>query len=122
MKIPGLEQLGQLGQIGDLMKQLKQFQAQLTQMREQVQQVQAELEAERLEASSGGGAVKAVASGMGELLEVKIDPLIIDPAEDLPLLEDLIVTAVRNVMEQAQEQHAQRLEEVTGGFSLPGLF
>ncbi|HIE53555.1 MAG TPA: YbaB/EbfC family nucleoid-associated protein [Armatimonadetes bacterium] len=96
---------------GKMMKQLRKVQ-------EDVLRVQEELEGERVEATAGGGAVKAVATGTGELLEVKIDPEAVD-LEDLEMLEDMIVAAVREVMEQAQNRYTERMQRVAGDLGLP---
>jgi len=96
---------------------LKQFKR----MQEQIQKIQEELDRERVEGSSGGGMVTALFSGMGDLLEVKIAPDVVDP-NDLEMLQDLVVTAVRQGMQKAQALHAERMTEVTGGVQIPGLF
>jgi DNA-binding protein YbaB len=65
--------------------------------------------------------VKAVATGKGELLEVHIDPQVNDP-EDVEMLQDLVVSAVREALENANELRAERLKGLTGGMGIPGLF
>ena len=105
---------GGMGNIGNLMKQAKK-------MQEDMQRVQAELADERVEATSGGGVVKAVVSGSGELIEVKIDRQVVDP-DDVEMLEDLVTTAIREASEKAKELAAERMQEVTGGLGLPGMF
>lgn len=105
---------GGMGNIGNLMKQAKK-------MQEDMQRVQAELADERVEATSGGGVVKAVVSGSGKLIEVKIDPQVVDP-DDVEMLEDLVTTAIREASEKAKELAAERMQEVTGGLGLPGMF
>ena len=94
---------------------------QVKKMQEQMVKVQDELDKERVEGSSGGGMVTTVFSGMGDLLEVKISPEVVDP-DDLEMLQDLVATAFRNGMKRAQELHAERMSAVTGGLQLPGMF
>lgn len=106
--------IGGLGNLGNVMKQAKK-------MYENVQKIQEELAQERIEATSGGGMVKAVVSGKGELLEVKIDPQVVDP-DDVEMLEDLVITAVREALGKASEMEAERMQEATGGLGLPGMF
>lgn len=106
--------LGGLGNVTGMMKQAKK-------MYEAVQKMQAELAEERVEATSGGGVVKATATGTGELVEVKIDPQVVDPG-DVEMLEDLVTTAVREALAKAKELAAERLQPLTGGLSLPGMF
>ena len=105
---------GNIGNLGGMMKQAKK-------MYEDVQKIQQELAAERLEATSGGGAVKAVVTGSGDLLEVKIDPQAVDP-NDVEMLEDLVMTAVREALSKAKELAAERLQDATGGLGIPGMF
>ena len=105
---------GNIGNLGGMMKQAKK-------MYEDVQKIQQELAAERLEATSGGGAVKAVVTGSGDLLEVKIDPQAVDP-NDVEMLEDLVTTAVREALSKAKELAAERMQDATGGLGIPGMF
>jgi nucleoid-associated protein EbfC len=100
-------------------KMLKQMQK----MQEDMQRVQMELQQESVTASAGGGAVTARVSGGLELLEVTIDPKIVDP-EDVEMLQDVIVAAVNEAMRSAQQLAQDRLGSVAGGLSgmgLPGL-
>jgi len=106
--------LGGLGGLGGMMKQAKK-------MYDEVQKVQEQLAEERIEAASGGGMVKAVVSGKGDLVEVKIDPQVVDP-EDVEMLEDLVMSAVREAQETANNLQTERVKAVTGGMGIPGLF
>lgn len=105
---------GNIGNLGGMMKQAKK-------MYEDVQRVQRELEAERIEATSGGGAVRAVVTGGGDLIEVKIDPQAVDP-QDVEMLEDLVTTAIREALSKAKELAAERMQDATGGLGIPGMF
>lgn len=100
--------------LGNMMKQVQK-------MAEDTQRVEEELAAERIEAASGGGVVQAAVNGKGELLQVKISPEVVD-ADDVEMLEDLVVSAVREALEKAVARKAERLSEITGGISIPGLF
>lgn len=101
---------------------------QLNQMMRQVQKMQAEMAAaqealaeETVEGSAGGGVVKAVVTGAGELRSISIDPGVVDP-EDVEMLEDLVVAAVHDAMRQAQELQSSRLGGLAGGLGdLGGL-
>lgn len=93
-------------------------------MLKQVQKMQAEmlaaqdaLASETVEASAGGGMVKAVVTGSGELRSVSISPDVVDP-EDVEMLEDLVVAAVTEATRMASELQQQRLGGVTGGIDL----
>ncbi len=96
-----------------MMKQVQKVQADMA-------RVQEELAQERVEATAGGGVVRAVANGHGDLLEVKIDPAAVDP-NDVSLLEDLVLAAVGEALRKARDLAAERMRAVTGGLSLPGL-
>ena len=91
--------------MNNLMKQAQRMQRQL-------EESKAALEEEKFEITSGGGAVKAVVSGKKELLEIKIDPEVVDP-DDVEMLEDLILAAVNGAMNMADE----RYKEVMGKFA-----
>ncbi len=100
MNIPGL---------GNLQKQM-------VKMQEDMERLQEDLDKQRLETAAGGGMVKVVTSGMGEVLEIKIAPEVIDPS-DAQMLEDLVVTAVRDALKKAQEYHTEKMSAVTGGLA-----
>jgi DNA-binding YbaB/EbfC family protein len=82
--------------------------------------IQEELDAERLETTSGGGMVRVVTSGMGDVLEIKIARDVVDP-DDVEMLQDLVVTAVRDALKKAQEHHTEKMGAVMGGLKIPGL-
>jgi nucleoid-associated protein EbfC len=102
-----------MSSIGKLMKQAAR-------MQQQIEQTQSTLAARTVEATSGGGAVKATATCDGKLKSVKIDPAAMDP-KDVTLLEDLVLTAVNSALDQAKEINTQEMGKVTQGFSLPGM-
>jgi nucleoid-associated protein EbfC len=102
-----------MSSIGKLMKQAAR-------MQQQIETTQAALAARTVEATSGGGAVKAVATCDGKVKSIKMDPAAINPA-DAQLLEDLVLTAVNNALDQAREINSQEMGKVTQGFSLPGM-
>lgn len=102
---------GNLGNLGGLMKQVKK-------MQEDMQKAQEEMDEARVEATSGGGMVKAVVTGKGELVEVKIDPQVIDP-DDVEMLEDLVTSAVKEAQESAAKMQAERMQDITGGMGMP---
>ena len=96
-----------------IMRQAQELQAKLA-------KAQQELSNTTIEASSGGGAVKVTIDGQQQLQSVKISPEVIDP-EDVELLEDLVLTAVREAIAKSQEAAAQHLGGLTGGLKIPGL-
>jgi DNA-binding YbaB/EbfC family protein len=105
---------GMSGNMGKmLMKQMEEMQRKL-------ERIHAELSTERLEATAGGGMVVAVANGLGELLEVRINPEVVDP-EDVEMLQDLVTAAVKESLTRANERRESRMSEVTGGLQIPGM-
>jgi hypothetical protein len=102
---------------------LGNLQKQMQKMQDDMMRMQDELDAERLETSSGGGMVQVTTSGMGELLDIKIASEVVDP-NDIEMLQDLIVTAVRDALKKAQDHHAEKMNRITGGLAgkLPGMF
>jgi DNA-binding YbaB/EbfC family protein len=94
-----------------MMKQARKMQADLAKAQEEVAFITAE-------ASVGGGAVKATASGDGAVRSITIDPSAVDP-EDVEMLQDLVLSAVNDALQQAQGLAAMRLNAVTGGMNLP---
>jgi DNA-binding YbaB/EbfC family protein len=102
-----------MSSIGKLMKQAAR-------MQQQMETVQAQLAARTVEATSGGGAVKAVAKCDGTLASIKIDPQALNPS-DAQLLEDMIVTASNQALSQAKEIANAEMGKVTAGLNLPGF-
>ncbi len=96
----------------DPMKMLRQVQ----QMQDRMSKVQAELEAETVEASSGGGAVTVVATGTQKLVSVRISA---DAASDTDMLQDLVVAAVNEAMEKSKAMAASKMQSVASGLGLP---
>lgn len=93
----------------------------MRQMQNRLNKLQEELASETVEASAGGGVVKAVVSGQQKLVSVVIDPAVVD-SDDLEMLQDLVVVAVNDALGKAQELAARRLSSLTGGLKIPGLF
>lgn len=90
-------------------------------MQEEMERVQQETEEEKVEATSGGGAVKVVVNGKKELISIKLDPDAVDP-DDVETLEDLIIAAVNEGVKKAEEIMSERMGAITGGLNIPGLF
>jgi DNA-binding YbaB/EbfC family protein len=93
---------------------------QVQQVQEALARIQAELAEERVEGTAGGGTVRAVCNGQGDLLSVTIDPSVVDPQE-VSMLEDLVVAATRDALQKARDLAATRMKAVTGGLQLPGF-
>ena len=97
-------------------KMLKQAQR----MQQQMQTIQAELAVRTVEATSGGGAVKVTAKCDGSIAAIKIDPAALNPA-DAQILEDMVLTAANQALNQAKEIANTEMGKATAGLSLPGM-
>lgn len=93
---------------------MRQLLKQAQQMQEQLAKTQAELAQRRFEGSAGGGMVTAVVTGGPELVEIRISPQVVDP-DDVEMLEDLVVAAVRQAMDEATRTTNEELGGLTGG-------
>ena len=98
----------------------KMLMKQMEEMQRKMARIQAELGAERIEGSAGGGMVTAIAEGLGALHAVKIKADVVDP-DDVEMLEDLVTAAVNDALSRANARREERMSEVTGGMSLPGM-
>ena len=101
-------------------KDMRQLMQQAQQMQQQLQHAQAELAEKTYEGSAGGGVVKAVVRGSGELVSVTFDPSVLDP-EDPEFVGDLVVAAVNTAMRTASEDASSAMGGLTGGMDLGGL-
>ena len=102
-----------MSSIGKLMKLASK-------MQQQMEQTQSALAARTVEATSGGGAVKVIARCDGTVATIKIDPAAMNPS-DAQLLEDMLVSAVNQALEQAKEISNGEMGKITQGLSLPGM-
>ncbi len=99
--------------IGSILKQAQKIQAQIA-------KVQEELAQRTVEASSGGGMVTAVANGKQEIVSLRIEREVLD-AQDLEMLQDLVVAAVNEALKRSQEMVSEEMQKITGGLQIPGL-
>lgn len=100
------------GNMGQMMKQVQQ-------MQKQMEKAQAELDEALVKASSGGGMVEVEMTGKKELVSVKIDPEAVDP-EDVDMLEDMVLTAINDAMNQVNALTEEKMGKFTQG--MPGMF
>jgi DNA-binding YbaB/EbfC family protein len=102
---------------------MNQILRQAQKMQEELARVQEELANITVEGSSGGGMVKVIANCQNQIIEVKVEPEVIDP-EDKEMLEDLIAAAVNQALENAQKRSQEEMSKVSGGLmgNLPGGF
>ena len=98
---------------------MNQMLQQAQKLQKQMDDMQKQLDSIEVEGASGGGMVKVMVTGKGDLKRVKIDPSLVDPAE-VEMLEDLIVAAVHDAKSKADSQASSEMSKLTGGLSLPG--
>jgi DNA-binding YbaB/EbfC family protein len=96
-----------------MMQQAQRLQAQLFKAQEELANL-------NVEASSGGGMVTVVMNGQMQIQSVKNTKNVFDP-EEVEMLEDLVLTAVKEAQAKAQEAAAQKMGGLTGGLKIPGL-
>jgi DNA-binding YbaB/EbfC family protein len=100
---------------------IKQIQKMQKELQDRMAQVQGDLKNQEVEGTAGGGMVVARANGNQELTDLVINRDVVDP-EDIEMLQDLVVAAVNNALDQARELNQNEMSKVTGGIKIPGLF
>lgn len=106
--------------MGQMPKDMRQLMQQAQKMQQQMQQAQADLAERTYEATAGGGVVKAVVKGTGELVAVDFDPSILDP-DDPEMAGDLVVAAVNAALKLASDDAGAAMGGLAGGLDLGGL-
>ena len=99
---------------------LNKLMKQAQKMQEQMTKTQAELEERTVEVSAGGGKVTVVANGAGDVVSIKIDKEIIDP-DDVEFLEEVVLSGVKQAIEQGKALAQSEMTKITGGVGIPGL-
>jgi DNA-binding YbaB/EbfC family protein len=100
--------------MGGVLKQAQKLQCKIVKLQD-------ELAEKTIEASSGGGMVKAVATGKQQITSIEIEKEVVDP-EDVEMLQDLILAAVNDALEKSQEMVSNEMSKLTGGMNMPGLY
>ena len=93
---------------------------QAQQLQREIAKLQEELESATVEASAGGGMVRAVVSGKLRLESLEIDPQVVSD-EDVDMLQDLVAAAVNEGLQKAEDMASSRMSSLTGGLNIPGL-
>ena len=102
------------GNMNNLMKQAQR-------MQRQMEEGQKELETKEFTAKAGGGAVEVTVTGKKTIKALTIKPEVVDP-EDIDMLQDLIISAVNEAINNVETTTESEMSKITGGVSLPGLF
>ena len=98
----------------------KKMLRQAQQLQKQILETQQALENETVEATAGGGVVKAVISGKMKVESLSINPSAVTP-DDVEILQDMVQAAVNEGLDKAQEMVSNRMGALTGGLNIPGF-
>ena len=90
-------------------------------MQEQITELQNDIEERDFSATAGGGAVEVVLSGKKTMKSLTLKPEVVDP-EDIEMLQDLIISAVNEAVNNSEKTTEEEMNKITGGVALPGLF
>ena len=90
-------------------------------MQEEMATLQEELDAREYEIAAGGGAVTVKINGKSEILNIEIDPEIVDP-DDIETLQDILVAGVNEAIKRVSDTNSEEMSKITGSLSMPGLF
>jgi len=102
------------GGMNNLMKQAQKMQRDMEKLKEELGNM-------TVEATAGGGAIKVVANCHKVIKEMIIDPAVVDP-DDVEMLQDLVMAAVNECIEKAEEKSASEMNKITGGLGgFPGF-
>ncbi len=102
MSLPGFE---------EVIRQAQDFQNRL-------QKIKDDLSRRTLETSVGGGMVKVIASGSGRIITVELEPSVVD-AKDIEMLQDLLVAAVNQALDDARHLSTEAIRTLTGSLPIP---
>ena len=97
--------------LSDLFKQAQELQSKMNQILEQ-------LRSERVEGTAGGGMVTATLNGLQEVIDIDIEPEVID-REEKEMLEEMIIAAINNGRQKAHELKVKKMSALTGGILPP---
>ncbi|WP_343073772.1 YbaB/EbfC family nucleoid-associated protein [Atribacter laminatus] len=89
-------------------------------MQAKMAKMQEELKTKQVEASSGGGMVKVTSNGQQEILEIIIEPSLLEE-NDIEMLQDLVLAAVNEALNRSREMAQEEMAKITGGLNIPGL-
>ena len=90
-------------------------------MQDQITELQEDIEEREFTATAGGGAVEVVLTGKKTIKSLTLKPEVVDP-EDIDMLQDLIISAVNEAVNNVETTTEDEMSKITGGVSLPGLF
>lgn len=92
----------------------------IQQMQNRLQKAQEELGNSIVEGTAGGGMVQVQVTGLKEVVAVKLNPEAVSP-DDVEMLEETILAAINDAMQNAEALASEKMSAVTGGIKIPGL-
>ena len=90
-------------------------------MQDQITALQEDIEQRTFNATAGGGAVSVTLTGKKTLQSIELKKEVVDP-EDIEMLQDLIISAVNDAVNNVAATTENEMSKITGGVALPGLF
>jgi hypothetical protein len=102
------------------MKNMNSMMKQAQKLQKKMLKTQTELATKTVEASSGGGMVKVIANGGQKIESIVFEKEVVDP-EDVEMLQDLVLAAVNDALNKAQEMVSSEMGKLTGGLNIPGM-
>ncbi|MGI5895272.1 MAG: YbaB/EbfC family nucleoid-associated protein [Candidatus Merdivicinus sp.] len=90
-------------------------------MQEEMEKAQEEIKAKEYSTTVGGGVVEITMTGDKVLKAINLKPEIVDP-EDIETLQDLIISGVNEVLRQVEAETEEKMNAISGGLNIPGLF
>ena len=100
---------------------MNQMIKQAQKMQDQITELQEDIEAREFSATAGGGAVEVTITGKKTIKSLTLKPEVVDP-NDIDMLQDLIISAVNEAVNNVESTTKNEMGKITGGVSLPGLF
>ena len=100
---------------------MNQMIKQAQKMQDQITELQEDIEARDFSATAGGGAVEVTITGKKTIKSLTLKPEVVDP-EDIDMLQDLIISAINEAVNNIEATTENEMGKITGGVSLPGLF
>jgi DNA-binding YbaB/EbfC family protein len=107
-----------MGNVPAMEMDFKELLKQAQHLQGRIKEIQERLRRRTVSADTGGGMVAVTVNGVQELVSITLDPLCVDP-RDIPMLQDLILTAVNQGMRRSRELAAEEMRQLTGGIPLP---
>ena len=101
------------------MANMQNMMKQMQKMQRNMAKNQEELARTPVEGTAGGGVVKVTVNGANQVLSVELAPEVVDP-DDIEMLQDLIVAAANDAINNAQKLSEERMGALTKGMKLPG--